>query len=112
MESKLSEQLAQHLQFTDASDLLDVIIELHQNKDTEAPENQSRTERIANLKESFSRNVAPLEETIRSIGGEVTGQAWLNQTLRVRLPADKIRLLSDYDQVAKLDLPHLLKRES
>ena len=111
MESKLSEQLAQHLQSTGTSELLDVIIELHQKKEAEATPSQSRTERIANLKETFSRKIAPLEETIRQIGGEVTGQAWINQTLRVRVPADKVKLLSAYDQIAKLDLPHLLKRD-
>ena len=110
MESKMSEQLTEHLRGKSESELLELIVELHSNyPETTAP--QSRTEKIAALKENFSRNVARLEETVRRIGGEVTGQAWINQTVRVRAPADKIGQISSHNEVAKIDLPHALERD-
>src|SRR5947207_1760158 len=110
MESKMSEQLTEHLRGKGESGLLDLVVELHQS-DREATAPQSQTENIAALKETFSRNVARLEETVRRIGGEVTGRAWINQTIRVRAPADKIDQISSHDEVAKIDLPHTLERD-
>ena len=111
METKLSEPLRQLLQTTDASNLVDVIVELHRGEQHEAPARRTRDQHIAHLQEALNRKIGPLEEIVRSIGGEITGKVWLNQTLRVRLPADKISLLSDHDEVAKLDVPHLIKRD-
>ena len=111
METKLSDQLRQLLQSTDASQLVDVVVELYHDPTLEAVAPQNRSQRIAHLKESLSRKAVPLQETLKSIGGEVTGEVWLNQTLRVRLPADKVSLLSDQDEVAKLDVEHQLERD-
>jgi hypothetical protein len=110
--TKLSEQVTQLLQSKDASDFVDVIVELQHSDEDDAAAPQTRNERIAYLKEAFNRRIAPLKETIKSIGGEITEQAWINQTLRVRVPADKINLLSDHDEVAKLDLPRPLERDT
>jgi len=111
MEAKLTEQLSEVLQAKDASDLVDVIVELYRTEKNEPAIPQTRNERIAHLKEAFNRKIVPLEETIKTIGGEITGQAWINQTVRARLPADKVSLLSDHDEVAKLDVPHPLMRD-
>jgi len=111
MEAKISEQLRQLIQSTNASDYVDVIIELHHDQEDDAVEPQTRDQRIAHLKETFSRKIIPLQEKIQGIGGEVTGQAWINQTLRVRVSADKISLLRDHDEVARLDVPHSLERD-
>jgi hypothetical protein len=112
MSAKLSEQLSEVLQSKQASDLIDVIIEFHRTEKLEPATPQTRNERIAHLKEVFNRRIVPLEEIIKTIGGEITGQAWINQTVRVRVPADKVSLLSNYDEVAKLDVPHPLVRDT
>lgn len=112
MEAKLTEQLSEVLQSKDASDLIDVIVELYPSAEDEAAAPQTRSERIAQSKSAFNRKIIPLEETIKSIGGEITGQAWINETLRARVPADKVSLLSDHEEVAKLDIPHPLVRDA
>ena len=112
MEAKLTQQLSEVLQSKQASDLVEVIVELYRTEKLEPATPQTRNERIAHLKEAFNRRIAPLEETIKTIGGEITGRAWINQTVRVRVPADKVSLLSDYDEVAKLDVPHPLVRDA
>lgn len=107
MQAKLSEQLDQLIQSTEASDLIEVIVELYPSNEPEAV-GETRSERIAQSKAAFSRKIAPLEETIKSIGGEITGEAWINETIRARVPANKVSLLCDHDEVAKLDVPHQL----
>jgi hypothetical protein len=116
MQTKVSEQLSELLQSKEPSDYVDVIVELHQTDEDEASGQGgaplTRNERITQSKDRFDRRIVPLQETIRKIGGEITGQAWINETLRVRVPADKVKLLSDDDDVAKVDIPHPLTRDA
>lgn len=112
MSTKISEKLNEKLEKTGASDLLDVIIELHPHAEPTAANNtRSRSEKIAAMKEAYTRNVAPVEEAVRKIGGEVTGHAWINQTVRARVPADRVRELSEHDRIAVLDAPHPIEAE-
>lgn len=112
MSTKISEKLTEKLENTGTSDLLDVIIELYPRAESAATSHaQSRSEKIAAMKESFTRNVAPVEEAVRKAGGEVTGHAWINQTVRARVPADRVRELSEHERVAVLDAPHPIEAE-
>lgn len=111
MSTKISKQLNDRLEKTNASDLLDVVIELRGRVEA-ATESLSRNEKIAALKEAFTRNVAPVEDAVGRIGGVVTGQAWINQTVRARVPADRVRELSEHEQIKVLDAPHPIERES
>lgn len=108
MEAKLSEQLGRLLQSKSASDLIEVIVELYPSDEPEPVTGQTRSEQIAQSKAAFNRKIVPLEETIKSCGGEITGVAWINETVRARVPADKLSLLADHDEVAKIDLPRPL----
>jgi hypothetical protein len=112
MEARLNEELLQVLESMDAAELVDVIVEVREGEGREPAPPQTRNQRIAHLKETFRRKIVPLQEAIRSIGGEVTGEAWLNQTLRVRLPAGNVSRLCDHDEVASLDVPHALERDT
>jgi hypothetical protein len=112
MEAKLSEQLVQLLQSKQPSDIVDVIVELYPGEKDETAAVQTRNERIAQSKEAFNRKIVPLEETIKRIAGEITGRAWINDTVRVRVRADTVSLLSGHDEVAKLDTPHPLTRDA
>lgn len=111
MSAKISEKLTEKLEATGTSDLLDVIIELYPHAESAASHIQSRSEKIAAMKEAFTRNVAPVEEVVRNIGGEVTGHAWINQTVRARVPADRVRELCEHERVAVLDAPHPIEAE-
>jgi hypothetical protein len=112
MTAKLSTKLAEQLQSSDASELLDIILELRPTARTPADKSRSRSENVAALKETFSRESTPVEEAIRKLGGEVTGSAWINQTLRARVPAERVKELSEHEKIAALDLPHLIKTDS
>lgn len=114
MSTKISEKLTETLEKTDASDLLDVIIELHHQAESASASSTrslSRNEKIEAMKNAFTRNVAPVEEAVRKVGGEVTGHAWINQTVRARIPADRVRELSEHEHVAVLDAPHPIEAE-
>lgn len=112
MPTKISEKLTERLEGTDASDLLDVIIELRpQAESAAATDALPRSEKIAALKDAYTRNVAPVEDAVRKAGGEVTGHAWINQTVRARVPADRVRELSEHERVAVLDAPHPIEAE-
>lgn len=106
--AQLSARLSKELENAQASDFVDVIVEIRRDQAAGPDQDASRSERIAALKESFNREVEPVEEVIREVGGEVTGRAWINQTLRARVPAAKVKDLAAHDRVQTVDLPHAL----
>jgi hypothetical protein len=115
MTNKLTEKLAEKLEKMDASDLLEIILELGSKSESSsqpsAEETRSRGEKIAALKEAFSRYAAPIEEAVRRAGGEVTGRAWINKTMRARVPAQSVKELSQHEEIAALDTPNPLKSD-
>ena len=60
---------------------------------------------IATRRQQFLETVAPVERQIHNIGGEVIAHAWVNQTLRVRVPAGNVDQLTESDCVASVDAP-------
>lgn len=109
MGSKLTPEVAALIDRTGDDDWLEVIVELEPDQKSEAGlETKSRTEKIAALKEEFLQNISPLEETVRKLGGEITGRAWINRSVRVRVPARNIKELAKVGGVAILDVPHRL----
>lgn len=112
MDAKLKSELAEQLEKMNASDLLDVILELHPQAEPPAAEPASRSELIAARKDAFNQSVGPIEEEVRKLGGEVTGRAWINQTVRARVPAEGVKELSKHEKVAALDLPHPIAPET
>ena len=110
--NKLSSTLSERLDAADASDVLEVVVELQRPEGpTAAPAAgaQSRSAEIAARKEAFSQKMTPVEEAVRSLGGEVTGAAWINQTIRARVPACGVKELCQRQEVAAIDLPHPIK---
>lgn len=115
MTFKMSASLAKRLKDADASDEVEIILELRPASEPEATsesEHLSRSEKIAAKKEAFSRSVTPIKEAIRKLGGEITGLAWINQTVRARVPAQSVEELSGQEEVAALDTPNPLKPEA
>jgi hypothetical protein len=112
MPVKLRSDLAEQLKKTDASDLLEIILELYpqaESAPTAATETRSRSEKIAAKKAAFSQNVAAVEKAIRKVGGEITGFAWINQTVQARVPAQGVKESSQHEKVVALDIPHPVK---
>lgn len=108
---KVTEQLRKELERSDASKMLDVVIELRPENEPKTRQPQNRAEKIATLKENFIRDLAPVEQAVRDAGGELTGQAWINRTVRARVPSECLKQLSEQEQVAKLDVPHAIEQD-
>ena len=90
-------ELASLVEAAETDRLLDVIVEL------EAEPWGDRNDE--DLGEWFERVAELVATEIRQLGGEVTGAAWINQTLRARLPATRVRELSKRAHVRALDVP-------
>jgi hypothetical protein len=100
-EQKITEDLRSRLQQPDA--VLDVIVEL-------APE-ATKVRTVPERREAFEKAVEPVHDAIVRCGGEVVGSAWLNRTVRAKVPAVKVSALGDLHEVATLDIPHRIHRE-
>ena len=92
--------------------MLDVVIELRPESEPKAQQPQSRAEKIAALKQTFLRDLAAVEQVVRNAGGELTGQAWINRTVRARVPTDCVQKLAEHEQVARVDVPHALEPDT
>lgn len=93
-------------------DMIDVVVELDHKpigRLKQVEQNQSRKELIASRKESFARTSTPVEEIINKVGGEVIEKAWINYTLRAKLPVKGLQRISELDVVDTLDSPNELK---
>jgi hypothetical protein len=95
-ESKLTADLESLVQNVDARELVDVVVELdtRQGIDDGA------------LEEWFSAVATSVADQIAALGGQVTGTAWINQTLKARLQAERVAELSQLDEIEVVDVPH------
>mgnify|MGYP006876736368 CR=1 FL=1 len=90
-------------------DVLEVIVELNQpspagrNNDNSS---SSRSSQIAERKESFARISTPVENAISRAGGIVTDRAWINRTLKARVPVGSLKQICELEEVERLDTPH------
>jgi hypothetical protein len=106
---KLSDTLARRLEEAGEGDVVELIVELCPSEPLSAA-GASRVESIAGMKAAFERDMAPVEAAIESAGGQVTGAAWINQTLQARIPAAQVGPLAQLDSVLLLDLARALER--
>ena len=98
---------------TSEVDMLDVIIELETRSAKNLKQNcsKSKSEQIAERKESFARISASVEDVITQVGGKVLEKAWINRTLRAKLPVSGLEAVSELDEVEILDSPYNLESE-
>jgi hypothetical protein len=106
---KVTPDLADALGGASKDQLLDVVVELA-GDDAAAPAGD-RAAKVAYMKQSFQAHATPLEELIRSLGGEVLASAWLNRTIHARVPARAVPELARTSSIAALDRPHELTPE-
>jgi hypothetical protein len=102
---KLSPRLVECLESVDRVTPIEVVVEL-QPVDVTALPAGSRHERVAALQAAFQRELAPVAQRIEAAGGTVLETAWLNQTVRSRLPAGALRSVAEEVAVHAIDLPH------
>src|SRR5260370_32826070 len=98
---KVSQPLAESLRKQESNDLLDVIVEIAAPLADDVP-GSSQAEKIAARKATFAQQAQPVSDRIRRLGGEVTGQAWINGCLRARVAKNAVPALSDEALVARL----------
>lgn len=106
--SKVTPGLAARQASASPEDLIDVVVELRPSP------GEARRGRAAidERKSAFERESAPVEEAVRQAGGQVLGAVWLNQTLKVRVPARALDQLSSLAPVQALDVPRPLSPEN
>lgn len=101
--SNITPDLAAQLDTAESTDLLDVIVALDGGRD-EATD-------MAAAKEAFDRAAEPVTEIVAELGGEVVDGAWINQTLRARVPARGVADVAGFDGVAAVDVPHAIQAD-
>ena len=110
--NKITPNLNDYLNRTEPTAKIEVIIELspidtQTMRDSDAP----RNDKIAQIKDAFQKNMQPVQEAIRNAGGDVMDSAWLNQTVKARIPAANIHTLANLDGITAIDLPKTLTQE-
>jgi hypothetical protein len=111
--AKVSARLLAEVASKAPGEHVDLIIELAP-PDVSAVTGSSRAERgeaIAAMKRTFESKVASVSERLSAVGGEVVDSAWINSTVRGRIPAGRVREIADDDEVEGLDLPAQLEPE-
>lgn len=113
-QTKLTADLSRHLEQTKESEILDIIIEIEpKNSLSDLPENEnlSRQEKIAARQQNFVKQSADVENAVRQVGGEVVGRAWINQTLKARVPASSVKKISEHQNIFTVDIPKLMEKD-
>jgi hypothetical protein len=114
-QEKLTAALTDRLRMADPAELVDVVVELREFASEESPSaldgRNKRNARVAALREAFGREAEHLKGHISHAGGEVLAAAWINRTLRARVPASELGNLTDFETVAAVDLPRRLEAE-
>jgi hypothetical protein len=109
---KVTSDLASKIEEADDDGLLEVVVELDAPK-TKAPVEQGdRRAAMEAMKQGFRAAAEPVEKSIVSAGGEITGAAWINGTLRARVPARSIEKLSEESAVTAVDVPRAVEPDS
>jgi hypothetical protein len=101
--AKITPDLAAEVDAAESSNLLDVVVEL-------AGDAEEASDMTA-AKEAFARVADPVTEVISASGGHVLEGAWINNTLRARVPAGAVSEVAGADGVSAVDVPHKLEAD-
>jgi hypothetical protein len=91
-----------------SDDPLEIVLELDPGR---VDLHGSRAEQIARQKASFQNLAGPVRAAVLQSGGTIESEAWVNGTIKARVPAKALRKLHELDGVSKIDVPHKLIRE-
>lgn len=108
MAAEIDPQLAALLDHTTDEEWLDVILEL-----SPAPSESggSRSEAIARRQAGFQAIAAQVKSAVQDSGGTIEGEAWINSTLKCRVPARAVKTLGERRDIMRIDVPHRLSRD-
>jgi hypothetical protein len=107
MPARITSDLESRVQGLGEEQLVDVVVELRSVD--EPPPEGSRLERIHAKKDAFDGVSAEVERAVRAEGGEVVDRAWINQTVRAKVPARAIPRLALRDDISVIDVPHAIE---
>lgn len=107
-DTKVSVALQESLSAGRDDEPVDIVVEM---TPPHLSEPGTQTERIEQAKRSFDDLAASVAATISAAGGVVLGTAWINSTVRGRVPASGIQLLLADDNVKRVDAPRKISRE-
>ena len=110
MTEKVSSDLEGQVSSCGDDDLVEVVVEL--KRPPPPASGASRQEKIDALKQQFERTSGGVEKDVEESGGTVIDRAWINQTLRARLPAKAVPRLAERDDVELVDLPREIEPEA
>jgi hypothetical protein len=108
---KVTPALASRLEAAGGDGLLEIVVELEGPPPPKAVERDDRRAALEAMKERFRTAAGPVEQAIQAVGGEVTGKAWINHTLRARVPAKSVPRIVEHASVAAVDVPKPLEPE-
>ena len=96
-----------------ANDWVDIVVEFQPPNALDVTEQgKSRSEKIEMQKEAFRQSLRPVEDLVKRVGGDITGRAWINRSVRLRFPASRLSELSELETVAKVDVPRQLNLDN
>lgn len=107
---KWSQRLKEYAAAAGPDNHLSVVLELNQTA-SKTPSDGSPTQRMQQLRQSFEEQAKEMKKAIESMGGQVTGEAWLNATISAKLPPKALEAIGREENVQRIDVPHLLERE-
>lgn len=108
-DGKFTQVLAGQLGQRAKSDVVEVVVELRAPPETDKA--LPRQQRMANMKEKFELEMGPVERAIARIGGTVIDRAWINHSLKARLPIGALTQLTELPEVAAIDMPRSIEPE-
>ena len=109
--NKITDNLKRLLQTTEPDNEIEVVIELNKKTTTSFSDNMGRHEKITNLKTSFNNDLQPVVTEILKLGGNIIDSGWLNQTIKVKMPAKNIEELSRLKEINAIDIAHFIMKD-
>ena len=109
--SKITNNLKDYLQTDQPLNDIEVVIELMPIQARTELTNLSRTEKMAFYKQTFMDELKPIADVILNRGGDILGSAWVNQTIKAKIPAGSIEELALLKEVNIIDLPNRLAHD-
>src|ERR1043165_3080434 len=97
--AKITAPLAATIDAADPNESVIVVVEIAHADAGNLFADQPRQQQIASRPAEFEKQASPIEQTISRIGGEVLDRAWINNTMKARVPAREVRKLMDIDGV-------------
>ncbi len=105
--AKMTHVLAEKFKKLPKEEPVDVVLELGDDAMAALGKADTKEE----MRDTFKGFSAPVKDKIKLLGGDITGEGWLNGTLSARLTKSAVESLNDEPSVSRVDLPRILERD-